>query len=213
MIIIVVIDKLLAFTGPFPIKLSEKLFSSGALRLLSADVGAGSCSWHWVLMIPEKRFFSASLFLNRLLTLLLMSRAWKSHSHLLPPSWRWSRWKARALGVRSGFGWGVAAYQPPSPSSILASQGSPKCPNPAGACFSLGWGPMRHLSSVWALGLLLGCKRSPPASSYPTLGRVHPGHCPRIGQVGCPQDVAARQCEHQRGHFPWILGLLLVGRP
>jgi len=75
MIIIVVIDKLLAFTGPFPIKLSEKLFSSGALRLLSADVGAGSCSWHWVLMIPEKRFFSASLFLNRLLTLLLMSRA------------------------------------------------------------------------------------------------------------------------------------------
>lgn len=58
MIIIVVIDKLLAFTGPFPIKLSEKLFSSGAPRLLSADAGAGSCSWHWVLMIPEKSFFS-----------------------------------------------------------------------------------------------------------------------------------------------------------
>lgn len=65
MIIIVVIDKLLAFTGPFPIKLSEKLFSSGAPRLLSADAGAGSCSWHWVVMIPEKRsgfFFNLFLF-------------------------------------------------------------------------------------------------------------------------------------------------------
>lgn len=92
MIIIVVIDKLLAFTGPFPIKLSEKLFSSGALRLLSAGAGAGSCSWHWVLMIPEKSFFSF-FFLKKdilLLTLLLMSRAYKSHPHLSPPSWRQS---------------------------------------------------------------------------------------------------------------------------
>lgn len=35
MIIIVVIDKLRAFAGPFPIELSEKLFSSGA----PADAG------------------------------------------------------------------------------------------------------------------------------------------------------------------------------
>lgn len=34
MIIIVVIDKLLALAGPFPIKLSEELFSSGARSLL-----------------------------------------------------------------------------------------------------------------------------------------------------------------------------------
>lgn len=75
MIIIVVIDKLLAFTGPFPIKLSEKLFSSGAPRLLSADAGAGSCSWHWVVMIPEKRsgVFSTSFFLNAFLLLTLLS--------------------------------------------------------------------------------------------------------------------------------------------
>lgn len=61
MIIIVVIDKLLAFTGPFPIKLSEKLFSSCSLLMQRA----GSCSWHWIVMIPEKSwgFFLSNLFL------------------------------------------------------------------------------------------------------------------------------------------------------
>lgn len=68
MIIIVVIDKLLAFAGPFPIELSEELFSSGAPALaLSAEAGAGSCSWHWLVMIPEKScwfvFFFPNLFL------------------------------------------------------------------------------------------------------------------------------------------------------
>lgn len=58
MIIIVVIDKLLAFTGPFPITLSEKLFASGAPRLLSADPEAASCSWRGVWVISEKTFFS-----------------------------------------------------------------------------------------------------------------------------------------------------------
>lgn len=64
MIITVVIDKLLAFTGPFPIKSSEKLFSSGAPCLLSANAGAVSCSWHWVLVIPEKSFFSFFFFFS-----------------------------------------------------------------------------------------------------------------------------------------------------
>lgn len=109
MIIIVVTDKLLAFTGPFPIKLSEKLFSSGAPRLLSADAGAGSCSWHCVLMIPEKSFFSLFffffIFINiLLLTLLSVSRVYKSHAYLSPPSWRRSQWKVCALGVHFGFG-------------------------------------------------------------------------------------------------------------
>lgn len=62
MIIIVVIDKLLAFTGPFPITLSEKLFASGAPRLLSADPKAASCSWRGVLVISEKTFFSLFFF-------------------------------------------------------------------------------------------------------------------------------------------------------
>lgn len=62
MIIIVVIDKLLAFTGPFPITLSEKLFASGAPRLLSADPEAASCSWRGVWVISEKTFFSLFFF-------------------------------------------------------------------------------------------------------------------------------------------------------
>lgn len=98
MIIIVVIDKLLAFTGPFPITLSEKLFASGAPRLLSADPEAASCSWRGVWVISEKTFFSLFFFLYiLLLTLLLMSRAYRSHPRPSPPTQRQSQGSFRCI--------------------------------------------------------------------------------------------------------------------
>lgn len=108
MIIIVVIDKLLAFTGPFPITLSEKLFASGAPRLLSADPEAASCSWRGVWVISEKTFFSLFFFLYiLLLTLLLMTRPYRSHPRPSPPTRGQSQGSFRCICA-----WGRDNYPP-----------------------------------------------------------------------------------------------------
>lgn len=141
MIIIVVIDKLLAFTGPFPIKLSEKLFSSGALRLLSADAGAGSCSWHWVVMIPEKRsgfFFNLFLFKcifivdfafseQRLKKVTLIFHHPAGDGHGTSLCFRCSLW------MRS------SCLPTPFSQEHFCLPGIPKCPDLASVCFSSGW--------------------------------------------------------------------------
>lgn len=59
MIIIVVVDKLIAFPGLFPIKWSEKLLYSGALLFFfSADIKEHSRSWQLVLVISVKHFYA-----------------------------------------------------------------------------------------------------------------------------------------------------------